>query len=275
LATAATIASYWSKFALTTGRARTRSNHNGENHVVATIIAHRGLDETYPENTLAAFTAALEKGMSIEIDVRGTKDEELIVLHDPTVNRTTNGEGPVARMTLEEVKALDAGSWWDEKFAGERIPTLNETLDVVKEYGTADISLIIEMKTLDPGCINKICDGLAERELLESTVGIGLIHQSVDVRRRFYGGSPDFQCASVANTADELPTAIADPYSSWIYVRYLLSEKDVKTAHDAGKKLIASGPGIMDNNEALVASANAGADTLMAYHPESLAEALG
>ena len=238
------------------------------------IIAHRGLDETYPENTLIAFKAALEMGMAIEIDVRGTKDEELIVLHDDTVDRTTDGEGRVDQMTLAEVKALDAGSWWGEEFAGERIPTLMETVDVVKEYGTAETTLMIDMKTLDPGCISKICDGLAERGLLGSTVGIGLIHMSVDVRRRFYGGSPDFQCASVANTAAELPGAIADPYASWIYVRYLMSSDDVKAAHDGDMKVIASGPDVMENLDNMVASAEAGADTIMAYHPQAIADRL-
>ena len=238
------------------------------------IIAHRGLDETYPENTLTAFKAALEKGMAIEIDVRGTKDDELIVLHDDTVDRTTDGEGRVAQMTLTEVKALDAGSWWGEEFTGERIPTLMETFDVVKEFGTTETTLIIEMKTLDPGCISKICDGLAERGLFGSTVGIGLIHMSVDVRRRFYGGSPDFQCASVANTASELPGAISDPYASWIYVRYLMSTADVKAAHDGDMKVIASGPDVMENLDNMMASAEAGADTIMAYHPQAIADRL-
>jgi glycerophosphoryl diester phosphodiesterase len=242
--------------------------------VTTIVIAHRGLDQTYPENTVIAFRAALEKGMAIEIDVRGTVDDELIVLHDDTVDRTTDGEGRVAQMTLTEVKALDAGSWWGEQFAGEKIPTLMETFDAVKQYGTADTTLIIEMKTLDPGSINKICEGLAERGLLGSTVGIGLIHQSVDVRRRFYGGSPDFQCASLADTADDLPAAIADPYSSWIYVRYLMSAEDVQTAHDGGKKVIASGPPVMEDLDAMAASANAGADTIMSYYPDELAERL-
>jgi len=242
--------------------------------VTPIIIAHRGLDETYPENTLTAFKAALEKGMAIEIDVRGTKDDELIVLHDDTVDRTTDGEGRVAQMTLTEVKALDAGSWWGEEFTGERIPTLMETFDVVKEFGTTETTLIIEMKTLDPGCISKICDGLAERGLFGSTVGIGLIHMSVDVRRRFYGGSPDFQCASVANTASELPGAISDPYASWIYVRYLMSTADVKAAHDGDMKVIASGPDVMENLDNMMASAEAGADTIMAYHPQAIADRL-
>jgi len=234
------------------------------------IIAHRGLDETYPENTIIAFKAALEKGMAIEIDVRGTKDEELVVVHDDTVDRTTDGSGSVANMTLAELKALDAGSWWGEEFSGERIPTLMETFDAVQQYGTAETTLIIEMKTLDPGCINKICEGLAQRGLLGSTVGIGLIHLMLDVRRRFYEGNAKFQCASVAHTASDLPGAISDPYSSWIYVRYLMSAEDVQAAHDGGKKVIASGPDVMEDLDNMVASAEAGVDTIMTYHPDAL-----
>ena len=121
------------------------------------IIAHRGLDEAFPENSLIAFRAALERGMAIEIDVRGTSDEELVVMHDDTVDRTTDGSGAVANMTLSELKQLDAGSWWGSEFAGERIPTLSETLDVVRDYGTVETALILEMKTLDHGSIGKIC----------------------------------------------------------------------------------------------------------------------
>lgn len=239
------------------------------------IIAHRGLDEVYPENTLSAFKAALEKGMAIEIDLRGTSDDELVVVHDDTVDRTTNGSGRVEAMTLAELRELDAGSWWDEKFAGEKIPTLEETLDVVRDHGTADTTLAIELKTLPPGSINKICRALEERGLMGKTVGFGLIHLSVDVRRRFYEGSSDFQCSTVANTAPELPMAISDPYSNWIYVRYPITVEEVSQAHEAGKKIIASGSGIMDDVDAMVAAANAGADTIMSYHPDALAERLG
>ncbi|SVB47092.1 uncharacterized protein METZ01_LOCUS199946, partial [marine metagenome] len=95
------------------------------------IIAHRGMDEVYPENTITAFDAALKKGMAIEIDARGTADEHIVVMHDDTVDRTTNGSGEVAKMTLSELKDLDAGSWWSSEFKGERIPTLEETFDIV------------------------------------------------------------------------------------------------------------------------------------------------
>jgi glycerophosphoryl diester phosphodiesterase len=213
--------------------------------------------------------------MAIEIDVRGTRDEELVVMHDDTVDRTTDGSGAVANMSLAELKRLDAGSWWGSEFAGERVPTLDETLDVVRDHGTAETTLILEMKTLDPGSVGKICRGLEERGLLGKTVGIGLIHLSVDVRRRFYAGSADFQCATVANVAGEIPTAVSDPYSSWIYARFPLSVDDVKAMHDGGKKVIASGPGVMDDVEVMAACAEAGADTIMAYHPVALEQRLG
>jgi len=174
-----------------------------------------------------------------------------------------------------ELKDLDAGSWWSSEFKGERIPTLEETLDTVKEHGTAETTLILEMKTLDTGSIRKICSGLSQRSLLSKTVGIGLIHQSVDVRRRFYEGDSDFQCATVANSADELSLAISDPYSSWIYTRYPMNLNEVQAVHDSGKKIIASGPGVMDDIEGMVASACAGADTIMSYYPNALAQRLG
>ena len=91
------------------------------------VAAHRGWSEKYPENTMLAFRAAAELGVDqIELDVRCTADGELVVIHDATVDRTTNGHGAVADMTLSELRALDAGSWKGEEFAGANIPTLDE-----------------------------------------------------------------------------------------------------------------------------------------------------
>lgn len=96
------------------------------------LCAHRGAMGSHPENTLIAFREAVKAGAHmIEFDVRQTKDKKLVVLHDATVDRTTNGTGNVADLTLEEIKQLDAGSWKSTEFEGERIPTLHETLSVV------------------------------------------------------------------------------------------------------------------------------------------------
>ena len=88
-------------------------------------VAHRGLLRHAPENTLPAFAACLELGMGFELDIRTTKDGYLVVLHDDSVKRTTNGPARSIRdMTLNEVRQLDAGSWFDPAFAAVRVPTL-------------------------------------------------------------------------------------------------------------------------------------------------------
>src|SRR5712691_1698040 len=97
------------------------------------VIAHRGASFYAPENTFAAFDLAIEMGVShIELDVHSTRDNHIVVIHDETVDRTTNGAGPVTNHTLAALKALDAGSWFEGKFSGERIPTFSEVLQRYK-----------------------------------------------------------------------------------------------------------------------------------------------
>lgn len=93
------------------------------------VIAHRGASSYAPENTIAAFDLALQMGVRhIELDVHLTRDGHLVVLHDDTVDRTTNGSGAVAQHTLTVLQALDAGAWFREAFAGERMPTFADVL---------------------------------------------------------------------------------------------------------------------------------------------------
>jgi len=96
------------------------------------IFAHRGASAYAPENTLAAFRLAVEQGAhAIELDAKLTADGEVVVIHDPTVDRTTGGSGLVREHTLAELQALDAGAFFDETFRGERIPTLAEVFEAV------------------------------------------------------------------------------------------------------------------------------------------------
>jgi glycerophosphoryl diester phosphodiesterase len=95
------------------------------------ICAHRGANETHPENTIAAFEEAVRLGAQmVEFDVRMTKDNKLIIMHDSSVDRTTNGVGLVEELTWNEVRILDAGGWKSKKFKGEKIPLFGEALDV-------------------------------------------------------------------------------------------------------------------------------------------------
>jgi glycerophosphoryl diester phosphodiesterase len=104
------------------------------------LVAHRGASGHAPENTLAAFRLALEMGADgIELDVHMSRDGEIVVMHDATLNRTTGRRGRVGRKTLWELKALDAGHWFNRSFPekaraeyeGERIPTLDEVMAMI------------------------------------------------------------------------------------------------------------------------------------------------
>jgi glycerophosphoryl diester phosphodiesterase len=98
------------------------------------ICAHRGASETHPENTLSALHEAVRLGAQmIEFDIALTKDGQLVLMHDNTIDRTTNGKGRVSDWTLAELKKLDAGSWKNAKFKGERVPTLDEALAIMPE----------------------------------------------------------------------------------------------------------------------------------------------
>jgi glycerophosphoryl diester phosphodiesterase len=91
------------------------------------IFAHRGDCAHAPENTMSAFKMALEKGApAIEFDVKLSADEQVIILHDPTLDRTTNGHGKIGSFSLAELQKLDAGTWFSEQFRSERLPTLEE-----------------------------------------------------------------------------------------------------------------------------------------------------
>jgi len=113
----------------------------------ARLFGHRGVAARAPENTLAGFRLAFEEGAhGIEFDIRATRDNVLVVLHDATVDRTTSGHGILSDLTLEEVRALDAGVSFASQFQDERIPTLDEVLD---EF-LGKIALDIEVKEVLP-----------------------------------------------------------------------------------------------------------------------------
>jgi glycerophosphoryl diester phosphodiesterase len=106
------------------------------------VIAHRGASGEAPENTLAAFRRALDLGVdAVELDAHLSADGEPVVIHDPNLERTTTGTGLVRDLTAAAISRLDAGRWFGDQFAGERIPTLAEALDLLRP-----VRVIIEIK---------------------------------------------------------------------------------------------------------------------------------
>jgi len=108
------------------------------------IVAHRGASGHAPENTIAAFERAVELGAQfIETDLHLTRDARFVAIHDPTLNRTTNGSGVVRDATLAELSRLDAGVWFDRQFIGQRIPSLEDVLEFARKH---DVVFYLEIK---------------------------------------------------------------------------------------------------------------------------------
>jgi len=110
---------------------------------VRQVIAHRGSSSDRPECTLVSLRRAIAVGATAsEVDVRWTKDRQLVILHDATLDRTTNGTGKIGATTLAQVRRLDAGSWFDAKYRAEKVPTLREVL----ETGRGRIDVLLDLK---------------------------------------------------------------------------------------------------------------------------------
>jgi len=137
------------------------------------VIAHRGASAYAPENTAAAFDLALELGARhIELDVELSSDGHIVVIHDDTLDRTTNGLGPVTTRTLADLRRLDAGSWFGERFAGERIPVYS---DVLKRYrGRAHLHT--EIKGQSPVLARRVADVVRTR-CMQLQVTVTSFHQ--------------------------------------------------------------------------------------------------
>lgn len=143
-------------------------------------MAHRGWSGKAPENTLAAIRlAAEEAGIdSIEIDVQLSKDGIPVVIHDFTLERTTNGRGAIGQHTYEELAALDAGSWFDPSFAGEKIPRLEEVLQAVKGKSRLNIEIKRPGKAYE-GMEKKVIELIHHYEMQNDVIITSFHHETI------------------------------------------------------------------------------------------------
>ncbi|MCM3399991.1 glycerophosphodiester phosphodiesterase [Oceanobacillus profundus] len=215
---------------------------NGKSEMVN--VAHRGASGHAPENTMAAFEKAFEmKADFIEIDVQMTRDGRLVAIHDTTVNRTTNGNGFVGDYTLEEIQQLDAGSWFGEEFAGERVPTFEEIID---EY-RGKIGILIELKSpeLYPGMEEKVAEALIERNMHKPSNGKIIIqsfnHESVQLSKQLLPNIPHGVLAGLtwADVTDEQLAQFATYADFFNPNMNIVTEDLVDRVHLAGMEIYA------------------------------------
>jgi len=158
------------------------------------IFAHRGASAYAPENTLSAFSLAFEQGApAVEFDIKLTADRQVILLHDFTVDRTTNGTGPVKDFTFDALRELDAGSWKGEKYRGEKIPSLE---DVFAAFG-AKLFMNIELTnyaTPDDGLAEEVCKIVEKHGMQNRVLFSSFDYNNLKIAR---GLLPDVPCGQL------------------------------------------------------------------------------
>ncbi len=219
------------------------------------IIGHRGAAALEPENTLLSIERAMDIGVdAVEIDVHLSKDKELVVIHDATVDRTTNGTGPVSSYTVQEIKRLDAGK-------GEAIPTLQEVIDLIDKQ----VLLIIELK--EEGTERSVVDLLVRNNLFDKACVISFWHRLVKTVKEMDGriktgvllvGSPVDACIAAQASADAL------------VMKYSFVDRElVKMAHEKGLKVFIWN---IDDQDLLKPYVDMGVDAIGTNDPRVLAK---
>ncbi len=237
------------------------------------VVAHRGASAYAPENTVAAFELARDRGADMfELDVQETKDHHLVLMHDTTLGRTTDveevfpGRAPwrIGEFTLAEIRRLDAGSWFSRKYAGEAVPTLGEALRAMRDSG---LGLLLEIKEprLYPGIEARVAEEIGRDPAWRGRIVV----QSFDWNsmRRFHGLMPEVpigllgtpriaELPGLARFADQINPPYADVTAEYVRRVHRLRMKVLAWTVDdpaAVRRLIGAGvDGVITNKPDIV-----------------------
>lgn len=240
-------------------------------------MAHRGQRATYPEQTLEAYAAAIELGADgIETDVQLTADGELAMMHDLTVDRTTNGSGPIAAIEWSAVRRLDAGSWFGAGFGGCRVPSLDETIELIVGEGRL---LCVEIKgdrAAAPRTAVAVARIVRERGLADQVFISSFDHAALEAAQRTIGrlllaperlpesGPPD-PTVAVAQATAIGATALQHRWED-------LTHDVVDAVHEAG---VAVWSWPIDTPESVARSVELGVDAIIGDDVGMLLDGLG
>jgi glycerophosphoryl diester phosphodiesterase len=254
----------------------TRSPANPWRRSAPLVVAHRGQRATRPEQTLEAYRFAIELGCeAIECDVQRTRDGRLVMLHDLTLDRTTDGHGRIADHIWDEVRGLDAGSWFDPAFRETRLPTLEEAIELAE---AASIPLCIEIKGSADDAPRTAVDvarllrdrGLLDRMFMSSFDHAALAAATRDVGRillapeRLPEAGPSDPATAVAQARALGATALQHRWED-------LTSEVVEALHDAD---VAVWAWPVDSQEAIAHSVAVGADGMIGDDVELLRQGL-
>jgi glycerophosphoryl diester phosphodiesterase len=230
------------------------------------IIAHRGMKQLAPENTRPAIEKAMEFGIEwVELDIRLTKDGHHVILHDSRLDRVTNGKGLVKERTLAEILALDAGSWFSPKYAGERILMLKEAL----EFCLGKINIYLDCKQIEPA---QLVDEIFQAKMEKQVVVYGDVDLLKEIKKLSQGRiavmakwRPDFDPKDWIDSVNPDAVEIDAPFVTRSVCEFF---------HRHGIWVEAKTLGDWDKPEVWVKVADAGADWMQTGFPLELANAL-
>ena len=245
------------------------------------VIAHRGASGYAPETTLEAYRLALEMGVDgVEMDVHRLRDGVIVAIHDPDVKRTTNGKGKISDLTAAELKAMDAGSWFNRAFpkksrpeyVGLKVPTLQEIIDLVKE-SRSRAGLYIEIKDPEryPDIESSLLSLLCSNQLRERACFLSFSSQSVRTIKTLDRSSRTALLVSrlIRDPVQEALHAFADELA----IRHdLATAAIVKGAHQNGLSLSVW---TVDRPSDLEHMIRLGADAIITNYPDRLYRLLG
>ena len=213
-----------------------------------TITGHRGAGALAPENTLSAIKEGLKYGVDrIEVDVHQSKDGKVIIMHDVTLDRTTNGSGAIKDYTYDELLKLDAGSWFSDKFKGEKIPLLEEAIELID----GNAVFVIELKEGDeiyPGIVENVVNLIRKHDATDwcvvhsfRTKILEQIHEmepAIELHKLFIGKLSLVPIFVSAGFVPEYYSFDKHPYITEYSLNYQFANRSIINAiHKRGKKV--------------------------------------
>jgi len=237
------------------------------------VIAHRGFSGAAPENTIAAVRAAIDVGADMaEIDVTLTSDGEVVIIHDKTLQRTTNGGGEILQFSLADLGQLDAGSWFSKTFAGERIPTLDAMLAEVDDR----ILLNVEIKSeaVGLGVVEKVAAAIRARGMTDEIVVSSFSPTALE---KMHALAPEIRTAVLYNKdlhEGMDPVEIVTGVGATVFniKRVRLTPEMLQRCHDNG---IPVGVYTVNKKRHMRRTITLGVDAVFTDHPDRMLEVLG
>ncbi|MCR5416868.1 MAG: hypothetical protein K6E79_08735 [Pseudobutyrivibrio sp.] len=234
---------------------------NADEDIVMQIVAHRGYSSAYPENTLSAFAGAYACGANtVEFDVRKSKDNELVIFHDDTLEKINGETKSVADYSYSQLYELDDGKWFSKEFAKERIPTLDDTLSLLQSSG---MRMFVELKDIgdDPDFAREVYEKVESYGLLDKAIFLSFKYDYLQQIKEINPDQPIMVLASFGKST--LPTKYpADYYGINMKT---LTPRTIKAIHDAGSRVYCYTP---ETRGQILALQRMGVDGIITDYPE-------